>query len=219
MGLANIELPKKARFAPRKRRAEGEPKTGLAGRACSDWLALSGAERTLTVQIDCVEGLRRNPKRVLSPRFVHLFFQPCILIKSKDQTHVKAALNAVETHCEGSFPDMLPMIPGDRGLEFLDFVKIETGLDGTRRTRMFYCDPVKPSQKEACEKNHVELRKILPKGTDFDELTFGDVSEVRSHTNSHPRPGQGRHPYNSPPWPCPRTCSSVWTSAPKLLGL
>src|SRR5699024_8810870 len=109
--------------------------------------------------------------------------------------------------------------PGDRGLEFLDFVKIETGLDGTRRTRMFYCDPVKPSQKEACEKNHVELRKILPKGTDFDELTFGDVSEVRSHTNSNPRPGQGRHPYNSPPWPCPRTCSSVWTSAPKLLGL
>ena len=40
----------------------------------------------------------------------------------------------------------------------------------------------------------MELRKILPKGTDFDALTFNDVAEACSHVNSYPRPGQGAAP-------------------------
>ena len=59
---------------------------------------------------------------------------------------------------------------------------------------MFYCDPVKPGQKGSCEKNHVELRKILPKGTDFDALTEWDVSVAYSHMNSYVRAGQGVAP-------------------------
>lgn len=194
MGLANIELPKKVKYAPRKKRAEGAFKMDFAGRTYADWLGLSDEERTLTVQIDCVEGLRRNSKCILSLHFVRLFFQLYILLDSKDQAHVKAAIDAVETYCEGEFPNVFPVLLGDRGSEFLDFSKIEVGLDGARRTRMFYCDPVKPSQKGACEKNHVELRKILPKGTDFDALTFGDVAEACSHVNSYPRPGRGAAP-------------------------
>lgn len=194
MGLANIELPKKVKYAPRKKRADGEPKMDLAGRTYADWLALPDNLKLLTVQIDCVEGLRRNSKCILTLHFVRLFFQLFILLENKDQAHVKAALDAVETYCGGAFTDAFPVMLGDRGSEFLDFSKIETGLDGARRTRMFYCDPVKPGQKGACEKNHVELRKIVPKGTDFDVLTFGDVAEACSHVNSYPRPGQGAAP-------------------------
>lgn len=194
MGLANIELPKKVKYAPRKKKADGAFKMDLVGRTYADWLALTEEEKLLTVQIDCVEGLRRNSKCILTLHFVRLFFQLYILIENQDQSHVKAALDAVETYCEGAFSDVFPVLLGDRGSEFLDFRKIEGGLDGTRRTRMFYCDPVKPGQKGACEKNHVELRKILPKGTDFDVLTFSDVSEVCSQVNSYPRPGQGAAP-------------------------
>lgn len=194
MGLANIELPKKVKYAPRKKRADSDPKMDLAGRTYADWLALSNDLKLLTVQIDCVEGLRRNSKCILTLHFVRLFFQLFILLKNKDQAHVKAALDAVETYCEGAFADTFPVMLGDRGSEFLDFSKIETGLDGARRTRMFYCDPVKPGQKGACEKNHVELRKIVPKGTDFDVLTFSDVAKACSHVNSYPRPGQGAAP-------------------------
>ena len=146
------------------------------------------------MQVDCVEGLRRNAKCILSLHFVRLFFQIYILLESKTQAHVKAALDAVELYCEGAFADAFPVMLGDRGSEFLDFLKIETGLDGARRTRMFYCDPVKPGQKGACEKNHVELRKILPKGTDFDALTQWDVSVACSHVNSYVRAGQGAAP-------------------------
>ncbi len=194
MGLANIELPKKVKYAPRKRREEGAPKMSLEGRTYVDWCALPDEERLHTVQIDCVEGLRRNSKCILTLHFVRLFFQIHILLESKTQLAVKGALDDLERHCDGHFSDAFPVILGDRGSEFLDFEKIEEGLDGLRRTRMFYCDPVKPGQKGACEKNHVELRKILPKGTDFDALTFADISLACSHVNSYIRPGQGAAP-------------------------
>lgn len=194
LGLANIELPKKVKYAPRKRREEGAPKMSLEGRTYADWSALPEELRLRTVQIDCVEGLRRNSKAILSLHFVRLFFQIYILLESKTQACVKAALDAIEEYSEGAFADVFPAILGDRGSEFLDFGKIETGAGGARRTSMFYCDPVKPGQKGAAEKNHVELRKILPKGTDFDALTFADVALVCSHVNSYVRPGQGAAP-------------------------
>ena len=194
MGLANIDLPKKVKYAPRKKRDENEPKMDLSGRTYTDWLALPEELKLRTVQIDCVEGIRRNTKCILSLHFVRLFFQIHILLPAKTQVHIKEALDALEIYCEGAFSDTFPVILGDRGSEFLDFTKIETGLDGSRRTNMFYCDPVKPGQKGSCEKNHVELRKILPKGTDFDALTEWDVSVACSHVNSYVRAGQGVAP-------------------------
>lgn len=229
MGLANIELPKKVKYAPRKKKANGEPKMELAGRTYADWLALPDDLKLLTVQIDCVEGLRRNSKCILTLHFVRLFFQLFILLESKDQAHVKAALDAVETYCKGAFRAAFPVMLGDRGSEFLDFSKIERGLDGSRRTRMFYCDPVKPGQKGSCEKNHVELRKIVPKGTDFDALSFDDVSKACSHVNSYPRAGQGVAPILLASLVLPKNlleCLGVYAIAPddvnmtpKLLGL
>lgn len=156
----------------------------------SDWLALTDEERLLTAQIDCVEGRRKDKQCILPLHFPRLFFQLYILLPNKTQASVKNALDALEVHCEGSFSKTLPILLGDRGSEFLDHSKIEIGINKNRRTRMFYCDPVKPGQKGTCEKNHVELRKILPKGTNFDALSFADVSLVCSHVNPYPRAGQ-----------------------------
>lgn len=194
MGLANIDLPKKVKYTPRKKRSTNTPKMDMTGHTYADWQALPEDLKMLTVQIDCVEGLRQNSQCILSLHFVRLFFQIYILLEAKTQIHVKKALDALEEYCQGAFNDVFPVILGDRGSEFLDYTKIETALDGTRRTQMFYCDPVRPGQKGACEKNHVELRKILPKGSDFDALTQWDVSVVSSHVNSYVRAGQGVAP-------------------------
>ena len=119
MGLANIELPKKVKYAPHKKKADGGSKMDLAGRTYADRLALPGDLKLLTVQIDCVEGLRRNSKCILALHFARLFFQLYILLEKKDQAY-----------CEGSFSDALPVMLGDRSSELLDFAKIETGFDG-----------------------------------------------------------------------------------------
>ncbi|MCM1257952.1 MAG: transposase [Roseburia sp.] len=47
---------------------------------------------------------------------------------------------------------------------------METSPDGTRRTRLFYCDPMQSGQKGSLENKHIELRYIFPKGTDLAAL-------------------------------------------------
>ena len=46
-------------------------------------------------------------------------------------------------------------------------------------------------QKGRCEKNHVELRKILPKGMRFDAMTNDEMAVICSHVNSYGRPALG----------------------------
>lgn len=73
----------------------------------------------------------------------------------------------------------------DNGAEFAD--ERALGERGSADTRLFYCDVRASNQKGGCEKNHTEIRKILPKGTVFfDELTCRDIAAVTSPVNSNP---------------------------------
>ena len=77
----------------------------------------------------------------------------------------------------------------DRGSEFTAADAIETSADGTRRTRVFYCDPMQSGQKGSLENKHIELRYILPKITDLRNLGLVDQSTlnlVLSHVDSAP---------------------------------
>lgn len=82
----------------------------------------------------------------------------------------------------------------DNGSEFADEDAI-AALLGERdgETRLFYCDPRQSQQKGACEKNHVEIRKLLPKGAGvrFDRLTAADCALLMSQVNSEPRGALG----------------------------
>lgn len=77
----------------------------------------------------------------------------------------------------------------DRGSEFSAAEAMEVRADGTRRTRVFYCDPMQSGQKGSLENKHIELRYILPKGTDL--RTLGLISQdalnlAVSHIDSVP---------------------------------
>ena len=77
----------------------------------------------------------------------------------------------------------------DRGTEFSAADAIEVKEDGLRRTRLFYCDPMQSGQKGTLENNHIELRYILPKGTDLNALGLINqeaMNLVLSHVNSIP---------------------------------
>ena len=77
----------------------------------------------------------------------------------------------------------------DRGAEFSNAEGMETSADGTRRTRVYYCDPMQSGQKGTLENKHIELRYILPKGTDLRKLGLTGQTElnlVLSHINSSP---------------------------------
>jgi len=53
---------------------------------------------------------------------------------------------------------------------------------------MFYCNPSSPFEKGAIENNHEFIRRILPKGTSFDNLTQeDDIQLMLNHVNSYKR--------------------------------
>ena len=77
----------------------------------------------------------------------------------------------------------------DRGSEFSAALSMETSADGSRRTRVFYCDPTQSGQKGSIENNHILLRYICPKGTDLFSLGLTDqiaLNLALSHINSAP---------------------------------
>ncbi|EEA90444.1 hypothetical protein COLSTE_01363, partial [Collinsella stercoris DSM 13279] len=86
----------------------------------------------------------------------------------------------------------------DNGPEFADEDGIAALLgELPGETRLFYCDPRRADQKGGCEKNHVEIRKLPPKGRgiSFDRLTRADAAIVMSRVDSEPR---GRLAWRSP---------------------
>ena len=59
----------------------------------------------------------------------------------------------------------------DRGSEFGDPVKLETGINGIERMSVYYCDPMRSGQKGGIEEVHTLLRMIIPKGTSISKIT------------------------------------------------
>ena len=185
-------LPRKIRCRPRKKKADKRPSLRLAGRTYADFCALGPEAQARAVQMDSVVGLSKNRARILSLHFTAFAFQFYLPLEDATSRSVRQSLDMLE-RALGS-PDAFEAIFGivltDRGEEFKSFEVIERScLDPTRRRcQVFYCDPLTPGQKGACERNHAELRRILPKGrSNFDELTPRDLSLIASHINSYPR--------------------------------
>lgn len=76
------------------------------------------------------------------------------------------------------------MILTDRVVEFGNPEGLETSPDGSRRTRIYYYDPMRSNQKGGIENVHTMLRMILPKGTIFTGLTQWDVRKCVDHINN-----------------------------------
>lgn len=87
----------------------------------------------------------------------------------------------------------------DRGSEFTAAQAMETDSDGSRRCRIFYCDPMRADQKGSLENNHIILRYFFPKESDMEALGLIDqksLNLVLCHMNSMPVEKQnGKSPF------------------------
>lgn len=86
-----------------------------------------------------------------------------------------------------TFCILFSVILTDNGSEFSNPKALEFDSEGLRRTHIFYCDPRASFQKPNVELNHEFIRKILPKGSSFDNLTQDAVNLIMSHINSYSR--------------------------------
>ena len=195
--IINLELPRKVRYKKRRKKAGStRDRIDRAGRLHEDFLALPEEDRLLAVQVDSVVGYIRNTKRILSLHFPRFVFQLYLLLASGDPSQVVAAFDAIEVALGSreAFSLLFGIMLLDRGSEFDDIEGMERSAlePGKKRCRVYYCDAMSPSQKPNCERNHEELRRILPKQrSDFDSLSAWDVSIACSHVNSYPRKSLG----------------------------
>lgn len=90
---------------------------------------------------------------------------------------------------------MFGLVLTDNGAEFSDCDAIERSAPPgpPRRCSVYCCDARGSQQRGGCERNHVEVRKILPRGRGigFDRLFGCDCAVLMSHLNSEPRPSLG----------------------------
>ena len=119
-------------------------------------------------------------------------FMMGILIPNKCAESVVAVFDGLYAELGPElFARLFPVILTDRGTEFSFPSRIEECEDGTKRTRVFFCDPMNSNQKPQLERNHEIVREILPKGVSFDQLTQEQANLAFSHVNAYVRGAQG----------------------------
>ena len=194
VGLASLDMPRKARLLPRKRPAAAGPtreRVDRTGRTHDDFEALPLEDKVRVVQGDSVVGFNWNETDILSLHFVARGPQLYVKKGHADPAEVVAVLDFVEATLGSpeEFERVLGILLVDRGVEFDDWEGMERSclVEGARRCRVFYCDAMDSNQKSQAERNHEQLRRILPKGrSDFDKLGWADVAVCCSHVNSYP---------------------------------
>jgi IS30 family transposase len=188
IAILPIELPKAVRHKKRGGKGRERPidPERMKGHLYSDFLALDGQFRSRVVECDCVEGQAKSEDAILTMHFKALHFQIGIKLERKDTAHVVAAFDWLHDILKDGFSDVFGIILCDRGSEFKDIEGMEAR-DGKRRCAVYFTDAQRPDQKGSCEKNHVELRKVIPKGTSLAGIGAYELSEVFSHVNSERR--------------------------------
>jgi IS30 family transposase len=191
--IKSIDLAKKVKYKKRKKKKPQVHGIGFfAGHEYSDFMELPEDDRAVRTEVDTVIGLRSEHKCILSLHRVDLHFQIYLLLQEKTKAEVVRAFDRLEECCDGHFHEFFGLLLLDRGTEFDDIAGMEQSCMSDRpRCQTYFCDPNRPDQKPFCEKNHVELRKILPKKTSFQSLDELTVAKICSHVNSTIRKGCG----------------------------
>ena len=189
LSVGNLDLPRKVRYKARKKKKPLRvDKQCHLGRTYDDFLEYTAANPDIpVVEMDSVEG-RKGGKVLLT-----LFFRNCNLMLAyiRDANTARSVTEIFQGLYESlgreTFCRLFPIILTDRGSEFTDPVSLECDEWGEVRTRVFYCDPQRPDQKGGAEVTHEFIRRILPKGTSFNDLTQDDITLMMSHINSYTR--------------------------------
>ena len=203
--VRNIDLPRKVRFRVRRKEKEFKVDKGCRlGRTFKDFEAYMEENPDLAVvQMDSVIG-RVGGKCLLTIHFVGSSLMLAFLRDANTSQSVIDIINDLDKRLgQDLFNKLFPLILTDNGSEFSNPMKIEyrDPADPAAlpfRTRVFYCDAGCPYQKGAIEVSHELIRRVLPKGTSFDELTQDDVNRMMDHINSYKRKKlNDRSPYET----------------------
>ena len=185
----NIDMPRVCRIRPRKSKpvVHKVDSSCRIGRTYADFLEFIQSSGFSVVEIDSVIG------RIGGKVLLTLMFKSCDLMLAfiRDRNTSQSVIDVFNyldrTLGRETFSRLFPACLADNGSEFSNPKALENDAQGDRRTRVYYCDPFSSFQKPNVELNHEFIRKVLPKGRSFDDLSQNDISLMMSHINSYSR--------------------------------
>ena len=189
--VRNIDLARKVRFrnTPKRKTYYKIDKNCLQGRKYSDFLKyMEEHPDTNIAEMDSVEGIKGG-KVLLTIHFINCSFMLAFIRDHNNAQSVIDAFNIIQDKIGiERFKKIFPIILTDNGSEFSNPTEIEFDMNtGEKRTQIFYCEPGRSDQKGSCEVNHEMIRKVLPQGTSFDDLSQNDINILMSNINSYKR--------------------------------
>lgn len=198
LSTRRIDLPSSVRYRPRKKNITHKVDSHYnEGRRYEDYLNyIKEKPSESIVEIDSVIGIKGG-KCLLTIYFNNCGLQLSFLRNHNNSQSVIDIFNSIyEKLGHEDFTKLFQIILTDNGTEFTNPTALENYytldknnkiLQTIKRGKVFYCDPASPTQKAHCERNHVFIRKILPKGTTFNNLSQNQVNNFTNHINSYKR--------------------------------
>ena len=193
--LTVMDLRMQVRRKPRKDKKkdvifkERKDRKHLINRLYKDYLQyIADNPSARVVEMDTVYNDVTNGPFIQTFKFLKYGLLICIFHKEKTAASMLYGVNLLEDVLGSEiFRKEVAVLLTDRGSEFYLADQIEHSRDGTRRTKLFYCDPMCSQQKGSLENIHLELRYICPKGTNLYALGLTDqdkMNRVSSNINS-----------------------------------
>ena len=138
-------------------------------------------------EMDCVVGKQntRNVLLVLTERLTR--YEIIMKMPNRKAATVVQFVDRLERRYGKRFCTLFKIITVDNGSEFADFVGLERSVYGGMRTAVYYCHPYTSCERGSNERINRDIRRLLPKGTDFSKVTDKRVREVAAWANAYPR--------------------------------
>lgn len=169
MGISSEHLP----FGQRKRHyrktiAKRPPKGTSIERRPADVLLRDEFGHW---EMDCVVGRQytRNVLLVLTERVTR--YELIMKMPDRKAATVVRCVNRLERRFGKKFRPLFKSITVDNGSEFSDFVGLERSIYGGKRTTVYYCHPYTSCERGSNERINRDIRRLLPKGTDFSKVS------------------------------------------------
>lgn len=191
--IKNIDLPRRVRYKIRnnKKHSNNSKKdySYRIGRTYDDFQNILKENTSAhIVEMDTVIGTNEKGKVLLTLLFREFNFMIARLLPDKSSKSVKDELDNIEKIIGTDlYKRVFKYILTDNGGEFQRPEELETSINGSKRSSIYYCEPNRSDQKAKLEKNHEYIRYIIPKGTTMDKYTQEDIDLMMSHINSTAR--------------------------------
>lgn len=192
-GLLDIDLRIKTKRKITKKASnkykKREDKKYLNGRTYDDFINYTAENKNLSVvEMDTVYNNGSTGPFMQTFKFLDYSFMFIVYQEEKTAKSMVEGVDLLEKILgEDLFSEEVAIIKTDRGSEFCDAEGFEKEENESRRTRIFYCDPMASGQKGSLENNHKEIRYICPKENDLKDLGLNNQEKANlivSHINS-----------------------------------